>query len=64
MGVTNLDGTQFDDHVKRVADFAMEAVETASEVYIDEDAPERGCVKIRVGFHSGKIPSSRLVHYI
>ena len=58
MGVTNLDGSQFDDHVKQAAEFAMEAVEAASEVLIDDDSPERGCVQIRVGFHSGPVVSN------
>ena len=51
-------GDQFEDHVRRIAEFAMEAVEAASEVLIDEDNPMRGCVQIRVGFHSGPVVSN------
>ena len=58
MGVTNLDGAQFETHVKHAAEFAIDAVATASTVLIDEDAPERGGVQIRVGFHSGPVVSN------
>lgn len=51
MGVTNLEGDQLDDHVKQIAEFAVEAIEAASQVLIDDEAPERGVVQIRVGFH-------------
>ena len=36
----------------------MEAIEAAAEVNIDDDAPERGTVQIRVGFHSGPVVSN------
>jgi Adenylate and Guanylate cyclase catalytic domain len=36
MGVTNLDGSQDDTHVKRIAEFAMEAIEAAGKILIDE----------------------------
>ncbi|CAB9496917.1 activated protein kinase catalytic subunit alpha-1 [Seminavis robusta] len=58
MGVTNLNGKQPTDHVKRIADFAIEVVQAANQVQIDEEDPDRGCVKIRVGFHSGPVVSS------
>lgn len=58
MGVTNLDGSQFDTHVKAIAEFATEAIEAAGKILIDEDAPERGTVQIRVGFHSGPVVSN------
>ena len=45
-------------HVKQVAEFAMEAIEAAAQVNIDDDAPERGTVQIRVGFHSGPVVSN------
>ena len=32
-------------HVKQVAEFAMEAIEVAAQVCIDEDVPERGTGK-------------------
>ena len=46
---------QPDDHVKRIAEFSVEAVEAANTVQIDPDDPEKGCVQIRVGFHSGPV---------
>ena len=48
----------FLQHVKQVAEFAMEAIEAAAQVNIDDDAPERGTVQIRVGFHSGPVVSN------
>jgi guanylate cyclase, other len=58
MGVTNLDGLQNESHVKNIAEFAVEMVEAASRILIDDDEPERGHVKIRVGFHSGPVVSN------
>eukprot|EP00980_Cylindrotheca_fusiformis_P010498 scaffold2325_cov126-Cylindrotheca_fusiformis.AAC.8 len=58
MGVTNLEGNQADSHAKRIAEFAMEAVEAAGKVLIDEDDPLAGNVNIRVGLHSGQVVSN------
>lgn len=58
MGVTNLDQTQDDEHVRNIAEFAVDAVEAASKTLIDEDDPKMGCIKIRVGFHSGPVVSN------
>lgn len=58
MGVTNLDGTQDDCHVKNAAEFAMALIEVASRILIDEDDPEKGFLRIRVGFHSGSVVSN------
>jgi guanylate cyclase, other len=58
MGVTNLENDQTDDHVARIARFAMEAVQAASLVLIDQENPKKGYVKIRVGFHSGGVVSN------
>eukprot|EP00980_Cylindrotheca_fusiformis_P014255 scaffold3774_cov126-Cylindrotheca_fusiformis.AAC.5 len=58
MGVTNLEGNQTDSHAKRIAEFAMEAVEAAGGVLIDEDDPMAGYVNIRVGLHSGQVVSN------
>ncbi|CAJ1935034.1 unnamed protein product [Cylindrotheca closterium] len=58
VGVTNLDGNQNGTHVKRIAEFAIDAVVAASQVQIDEDDPSAGCVHIRVGFHSGSVVSN------
>ena len=46
------------DHTARVACFAMEAIATASEVLVDEDAVEDGNVILRVGFHCGPVVAS------
>merc|ERR1711862_1011633 len=40
------------DHVKRIVEFSKDAIKAASETCIDEEHPEKGCVQIRVGFHS------------
>ncbi|KAG7367710.1 adenylate and guanylate cyclase catalytic domain containing protein [Nitzschia inconspicua] len=58
MGVTNLDGMQVDDHVKRIALWAQDAVFAASKIPIDDEDLSRGNVKIRVGFHSGPVVSN------
>jgi len=54
MAATNLIKDQ-DDHVKRIAMFAVDSVEVASRTLIDADDPLKGFVKIRVGFHSGPV---------
>mmetsp|Transcript_1873 Transcript_1873/g.5293 ORF Transcript_1873/g.5293 Transcript_1873/m.5293 type:complete len:232 (+) Transcript_1873:258-953(+) len=58
MGVTNLDGSEYDSHVKQVAEYAMDIVRAASRVLIDEDDPSLGYVQTRVGFHSGPVVSN------
>jgi class 3 adenylate cyclase len=55
MAVTNLVKDQEKDHAKRIAEFAIDAIKEANETLIDEDDPEKGCVNIRVGFHSGSV---------
>lgn len=55
MAVTNLVKVQSDDHVKRIAEFAIDAIKAANETLIDLDDPSRGHVAIRVGFHSGPV---------
>ena len=55
MAVTNLVKDQEDDHAKRIADFAIEAIVAANETRIDEEDESKGCVNIRVGFHSGPV---------
>lgn len=57
LAVTNLVEDQKDDHVKRIAEFSIDAVKAASEVFLDEEDISRGRVQIRVGFHSGKFIS-------
>jgi len=58
MGVTNLDGSEYDTHAKQVAEYAQDAVRAASQILIDEDDPSLGFVQIRVGFHSGPVVSN------
>ncbi|KAG7367635.1 adenylate and guanylate cyclase catalytic domain containing protein [Nitzschia inconspicua] len=58
MGVTNLDGMQVDDHVKRIALWAQDAVVAASKIPVDDEDLSRGYVKIRAGFHSGPVVSN------
>ena len=58
MAVTNLEGDQSDTHVKNAAEFAVAIIEAAAKVLVDKDAPEKGCVKMRVGFHSGPVVSN------
>jgi guanylate cyclase len=54
----SVEGDQIDTHVKRMSEFAMEAVEAAGNILIDEDDPSAGCLHIRVGFHSGQVVSN------
>ena len=49
MAVTNLVKDQHEDHVKRIAMFAREAILAANETYIDLDKPEKGYIDLRVG---------------
>lgn len=47
-----------DNHVKNAALFAIDLVKEANQVLIDEEAPEKGHINIRVGFHSGPVVSN------
>ena len=55
MAVTNLVKAQPEDHAKRIALFARDAILAANETQVDEDNPSRGVINIRVGFHAGSI---------
>lgn len=46
------------DHALRVARFALDAVQAANAVWIDEDDKSLGCINIRAGFHSGSVIAS------
>jgi hypothetical protein len=48
-GVSNLVEKQEDTHVKRIAEFAVDMIDEASQILIDEDEPEKGYIRIRVG---------------
>lgn len=58
MGVTNLDGSEYDTHVKQVAEYAKDAIRVASKTLIDEENASTGYLQIRVGFHSGPVVSN------
>ena len=58
MGVTNIDGGQFDSHVKDAAEFAVAIIEAANTILVDTEKPELGHVKMRVGLHSGPVVSN------
>lgn len=53
MGVTNLSGSQPDDHAARIARFSFDTMSAAGNILVDEDSPNLGSVVIRIGFHSG-----------
>jgi len=55
MAVTNLVKDQSDDHAKRIAEFAIDAIAAANSTLVDPDEPCKGYVNIRVGFHSGPV---------
>jgi len=55
MAVTNLVKDQPEDHAKRIAEFAMDAIEFARSTLIDPTDPGKGFVEIRCGFHSGPV---------
>ena len=55
MGCTNLVEDQESDHVKRIAEFAVEAIKAANSTLVDKDDASKGYVNIRVGFHSGAV---------
>jgi len=53
MAVTNLVKNQDKDHAKRMAQFAMDAIQAANETLIDVDDESMGYLDIRVGLHTG-----------
>jgi len=57
VAVSNCVRDQSTDHVKRIAEFSIDAMQAASNVIIDVDQPELGYVQIRVGFHTGPVIS-------
>jgi len=54
MACSNLVNEQ-EDHTKRIAQFAIDAVKVANRTPISIEDPSRGTVSIRVGFHSGPV---------
>ena len=57
MAVANLVKDQSVSHVRRIAEFAIDAIKVANRTQIDREDPSKGCVEIRVGFHSGPVTS-------
>lgn len=53
-----MENNQDDTHAKCIAEFAVDAVHAAGQIMIDSDAPDKGFVNIRVGFHSGSVVSN------
>lgn len=53
-----MENDQNETHAKRIAEFAVDVVEAASHIPIDEDDPRAGFLHIRVGFHSGQVVSN------
>ena len=58
MCVTNLVKDQPEDHAKRIAMFAMDAVKASSETLVDTNDESLGMIEIRAGFHSGPVIAS------
>ncbi|GKY96362.1 hypothetical protein MPSEU_000595800 [Mayamaea pseudoterrestris] len=55
VAVTNLVKDQPNDHARRIAEFAIDAIVAANETLIDDENPSKGYVNIRVGFHCGPV---------
>ena len=51
MAVTNLVKNQEEDHAKRIAQFAIDAIHVANQICIDVDDPSKGFVNIRGKFN-------------
>jgi class 3 adenylate cyclase len=62
IGVTNLLEDQA-DHVKRIVDFAVDAVTGAQNVWIDEEDHSLGTVQLRLGLHSGPCVANAVGSY-
>lgn len=58
MCVTNLVRDQPDDHAKRIANFAIEAMKIASNTPIDLENLSMGTIQLRAGFHCGPVIAS------
>jgi len=57
MAAANLVKDQSVSHARRIAEFSIDAIKVANTTQIDRDDPSKGCVEIRVGFHSGPVTS-------
>lgn len=57
MCVTNLAKDQDSDHVVRITEFAVDAIQAASETLINLNDTSMGYIQIRIGVHSGPVIS-------
>jgi guanylate cyclase len=58
LSLFSVENNQNDTHVKRMSEFAVEAVAAAGNILIDEDDPSAGRVHLSIGFHSGQVVSN------
>jgi class 3 adenylate cyclase len=58
MGVTNLENNMEHTHTRNIAEFAVDMINEANKILIDEETPSKGYIDIRVGFHSGPVVSN------
>jgi class 3 adenylate cyclase len=61
--VSNLHEPQPKDHVKRIAQFAQDAIQEANDTLVDEEDPSLGHISLRIGFHSGPCVSNVVVSW-
>lgn len=54
MAVANLHTPQR-NHADRIGCFAMDTIRAAQATLVDIDDPQRGCINLRVGFHTGSV---------
>lgn len=54
MAVANLHTPQA-VHASRIAKFALDCIKAAQATLVDEADPQRGCINLRVGFHTGPV---------
>lgn len=54
MAVANLHKPQL-KHAERIAMFALDALKAAQATMVDEEDPQRGCIRLRIGFHTGSV---------
>ena len=55
MGVVNLYDEQSEDYSQRLFTFAVQAVNTAQQTFLDAENPSLGRAKIKVGLHTGPV---------
>jgi class 3 adenylate cyclase len=54
MAVANLHKPQL-KHAERIGLFALDALKAAQATMVDEEDPQRGCIRLRIGFHTGSV---------